>query len=134
MLCTAMHRDQEIVGNQVQRLQRHFIHVEPAGSDMREQWTCLAGALPSLGSAQQQVRSLLAPPPPAFQSLFKKMISIMSWPAQHAEDWPVHRIWCALVRSAMTSHQRRGDSDAVAHCLYQLLALDLHAPEWDAML
>ena len=46
----------------------------------------------------------------------------------------MHRIWCALVRSAMTCHQRRGDSDAVAHCLYQLLALDLHAPEWDAML
>ena len=36
-----------------------------AGSDVHEHWTCLAGTLPSLGSAQQQVRSLLAPPQPA---------------------------------------------------------------------
>ena len=32
------------------------------------------------------------------------------------------------------AHQRKGDGDAVAHCLYQLLALDLHAPEWSSML
>lgn len=32
------------------------------------------------------------------------------------------------------AHQRRGDGDAVAHCLYQLLSLDLYAPEWASML
>jgi len=53
-----------------------------------------------------------------------------AWP----QDWPAHLVWAALVRAAVTCHQRRGDSDAVAHCLYQLLALDLAAPEWDAML
>ncbi len=33
-------------------------------------------------------------------------------------------------RLAMTAHQRRGESDSVAHWMYQLLALDAHAPEW----
>jgi len=55
---------------------------------------------------------------------------VFAWP----QDWPAHLVWAALVRAAVTCHQRRGDSDAVAHCLYQLLALDLAAPEWDAML
>ena len=31
---------------------------------------------------------------------------------------------------SQVAHQRRGDGDAVAHCLYQLLALDMNAPEW----
>lgn len=33
-------------------------------------------------------------------------------------------------RLAMTAHQRRGESDSVAHWMYQLLALDVGAPEW----
>lgn len=40
----------------------------------------------------------------------------------------------ALVRSAMTAHQRRGESDLVVHYLYQLLALDPAAPEWQRAL
>jgi hypothetical protein len=47
--------------------------------------------------------------------------------------WRNHSIllvWTSMLRVAITAHQRRGDSDAVAHCLYQLLALDPQAPEW----
>lgn len=39
-----------------------------------------------------------------------------------------------MVREAIVAHQRRGNSDAVAHCLYQLLALDTTAPEWEQAL
>jgi hypothetical protein len=39
-------------------------------------------------------------------------------------------ICAALLRTAMVAHQRRGESDAVAHYLYQLLALQPDAPEW----
>lgn len=42
--------------------------------------------------------------------------------------------WIGLVRTAMIAHQRRGDGDAVAHCMYQLLALDMQAPEWQTAL
>lgn len=37
-------------------------------------------------------------------------------------------------RLAMTAHQRRGESDSVAHWMYQMLALDVGAPEWGAAL
>lgn len=39
-------------------------------------------------------------------------------------------VWASLARSMVTAHQRRGESDLVAHWLYQLLALDTRAPEW----
>jgi hypothetical protein len=32
------------------------------------------------------------------------------------------------------AHQRRGESDLVAHWMYVLLALDTQAPEWEHML
>ena len=34
----------------------------------------------------------------------------------------------------MVAHQRRGDGDAVALWMYQLMALDTQAEEWDAAL
>jgi hypothetical protein len=34
----------------------------------------------------------------------------------------------------VTAHQRRGESDYVAHWLYQLLALDTQAVEWGHVL
>jgi hypothetical protein len=46
----------------------------------------------------------------------------------------VLRIWTEMLRIAVVAHQRRGDSDAVAHCLHQLLALDLADPGWDPIL
>jgi hypothetical protein len=39
-------------------------------------------------------------------------------------------VWASLVRSMVTAHQRRGESDLVAQWLYQLLALDTQAVEW----
>ena len=35
-----------------------------------------------------------------------------------------------FARVAVTAHQRRGESDAVAFWIYQLMALDTMAPEW----
>ncbi|KAL3151872.1 hypothetical protein ABBQ38_012834 [Trebouxia sp. C0009 RCD-2024] len=35
-----------------------------------------------------------------------------------------------FARVAITAHQRRGESDAVAFWIYQLMALDTMAPEW----
>lgn len=52
----------------------------------------------------------------------------------HTGKEAVVRIWTEMLRVAVVAHQRRGDSDAVAHCLHQLLALDLTDPGWDAML
>lgn len=46
----------------------------------------------------------------------------------------VRRAWIGMVREGIVAHQRRGNSDAVAHCLYQLLALDTTAPEWEQAL
>ena len=43
-------------------------------------------------------------------------------------------VWTDLLRTAMVAHQRRGDSDAVAHCFHQLLALDLAEPGWAVVL
>ncbi|KAK9803068.1 hypothetical protein WJX73_005695 [Symbiochloris irregularis] len=43
-------------------------------------------------------------------------------------------VWAESMRVAVMAHQRAGDGDAVAHCIYQLLALDLNAPEWATML
>ncbi len=33
-------------------------------------------------------------------------------------------VWAELARIMMTAHQRRGESDDVAHWMYQLMALD----------
>lgn len=44
------------------------------------------------------------------------------------------RVSTELLRTAVVAHQRRGDSDAVAHCFHQLLALDLTDPDWNVML
>jgi len=38
-----------------------------------------------------------------------------------------------LARATMVAHQRRGESDLVVHWLYQLLALDPRASEWEQM-
>ena len=43
-------------------------------------------------------------------------------------------VWTELLRTAVVAHQRKGDSDAVAHCLHQLLALDLADPGWGPIL
>ena len=43
-------------------------------------------------------------------------------------------ICAALARAVMVAHMRRGESEAVASWLYQLLALDPTAHEWDSIL
>lgn len=39
-------------------------------------------------------------------------------------------VWSEMARTMVTAHQRRGESDLVAHWLYQAMALDTRAPEW----
>lgn len=46
----------------------------------------------------------------------------------------VLRVLCALARTMVLAHQRRGESDFVAHWLYQLMALDAGAQEWEHVL
>ena len=49
------------------------------------------------------------------------------------EEWKeqcVLRTWQGLCRVAMHAHQRRGESDSVAHWMYITLAIDPRAPEW----
>lgn len=49
------------------------------------------------------------------------------------EGWreqSVLRTWQGLARLAIQAHQRRGESDHVAHWVYLTLALDPQAPEW----
>jgi len=40
-------------------------------------------------------------------------------------------VWAEAARVMVTAHQRRGESDAVALWMYQAMALDHTAPEWD---
>ena len=54
-----------------------------------------------------------------------------------SEPWTersVLRVWAGLVRTLVVAFQRRGESDAVALFLYQLMALDVAAPEWQRAL
>jgi len=44
------------------------------------------------------------------------------------------RAWCALLRTAVVAHTRRGDAEAVAGILPQLLALDADTEEWGIVL
>jgi len=46
----------------------------------------------------------------------------------------VLRTWQGLCRIAMQAHQRRGESDFVAHWMFICLALDPSAPEWNRAL
>ena len=41
--------------------------------------------------------------------------------------------YASMARVAVQVHQRRGESDNVAHWLRLLLALDPNTPEWDDM-
>jgi len=43
---------------------------------------------------------------------------------------PAAAVWVDLARTMVLAHQRRGESDDVAHWIYQLLALDPQAQEW----
>lgn len=45
-------------------------------------------------------------------------------------DVSVIQVLAEFARVAVTAHQRRGESDAVAFWMYQLMALDCMAPEW----
>ena len=46
---------------------------------------------------------------------------------------PLH-VWSELLRTIVVALQRRGESDGVASFLYQLLALDTTADEWQDIL
>ena len=45
-------------------------------------------------------------------------------------DVSILSVLAEFARVAVTAHQRRGESDAVAFWIYQLMALDTMAPEW----
>ncbi|DBB12185.1 hypothetical protein WJX82_000627 [Trebouxia sp. C0006] len=54
----------------------------------------------------------------------------MQLAAQWRWDVSVLQVLAEFPRVAVTAHQRRGESDAVAFWMYQLMALDCMAPEW----
>ena len=77
--------------------------------------------------ATQLYPDLVLPPPhggPAHPASAPTLVPARTLVALFAES----------LRLAVVAHQRRGESDLVAHFLYQLLALDPTAPEWDLML
>ncbi|KAI8114476.1 hypothetical protein M9434_002598 [Picochlorum sp. BPE23] len=54
-----------------------------------------------------------------------------------AADWrqqSLLRSWNGLIQLAIQAHQRRGESDWVAHWIYVKLAMDPFAPEWGMVL
>ena len=53
---------------------------------------------------------------------------------QHELGRDVMEVWAELARTVVLAHQRRGESDYVAHWLYLLMALDTTAPEWGHVL
>lgn len=44
------------------------------------------------------------------------------------------QVWAEFARVAIVAHQRRGESDAVAFWMYQLMALDTMAEEWQQVM
>lgn len=60
--------------------------------------------------------------------------SLVIWFDLQAGQWrwdvSVLQVLAEFARVAVTAHQRRGESDAVAFWMYQLMALDCMAPEW----
>ena len=60
--------------------------------------------------------------------------SLLIWSDLQAAQWrrdvSVLQVLAEFPRVAVTAHQRRGESDAVAFWMYQLMALDCMAPEW----
>ncbi len=60
--------------------------------------------------------------------------SLLIWFDLQAAPWrwdvSVLQVLAEFARVAVTAHQRRGESDAVAFWMYQLMALDCMAPEW----
>jgi hypothetical protein len=46
------------------------------------------------------------------------------------DDASIVSLWANMARTMVLAHQRRGESDLVAHWLYQVLALDSRAEEW----
>lgn len=73
------------------------------------------GWLPPEAEVVPPPAAAFSPPPP---------------PAMLLQPPGVVTVWASLARSMVTAHQRRGESDLVAHWLYQLLALDTQAAEW----
>ena len=49
-------------------------------------------------------------------------------------DKPVLQVWAEFAYVAIIAHQRRGESDAVAFWMYQLMALDTMAEEWQQVM
>lgn len=50
------------------------------------------------------------------------------------QDLQPLQLWAELLRTAVLALQRRGESDGVAVFLYQLLAMDTAASEWQDVL
>ncbi|KAL6750155.1 hypothetical protein V8C86DRAFT_3110173 [Haematococcus lacustris] len=89
-----------------------FLDVSVRGGAVMD-WPLLTRRYPQLASQLQQ--QLLAGTSLASPATFQSLVA-------------------DLVRTVLTARQRRGESDSVAHWLWQLLALDPGAPEWQAVL
>ena len=54
--------------------------------------------------------------------------------AHLSQDLQPLQLWAELLRTVVLALQRRGESDGVANFLYQLLAMDTAASEWQDVL
>jgi hypothetical protein len=64
----------------------------------------------------------------------KRFPAVGNLTATQWQEQSVVRTWQGLCRIAMQAHQRRGESDFVAHWMFICLALDPSAPEWSRAL
>ncbi|KAL0030415.1 hypothetical protein WJX79_003060 [Trebouxia sp. C0005] len=85
--------------------------------------TTFAGVARELGVPMSLLPILEAPVPEA-------KYPHMQLAGQWRWDVSVLQVLAEFARVAVTAHQRRGESDAVAFWMYQLMALDCMAPEW----
>lgn len=97
------------------------------------------GAVLSAAAAQAAYPSLLTAGAPAAASAPDTAAAASAsqlrggsepWGPPDAFGVAALEVWVDMARTMVLAHQRRGESDAVAHWIYQLLALDPLAAEW----
>jgi hypothetical protein len=67
---------------------------------------------------------------PALEAILQHQQQQSSSSGPAAEGANAVVLWANMARTMVLAHQRRGESDLVAHWLYQVLALDSRAEEW----
>ena len=98
------------------------------GTDVVSSYLATAARRQTLPPDGLVVRSLW------WQPALKAMLLVLAGQVELLEDPRPLQIWAELVRTVIVALQRRGESDGVANFLYQLLALDTAAAEWQQVL